>query len=136
MGYLRRGDDGYDDERTGFQLAGTHEPDLIAPVTSADDVRAAVYRARQDEMAIGVQATGPGVRPPMRGGMLISPRRMPAGESAPQARGAGTEGGAHWAPVMGGAAAHGPPPPGGAPPHGGAVGYTLAGGIGLMARRY
>ena len=136
MDFLRRGDDGYDDERTGFQLAGAHEPDLIAPVTGADDVREAVYRARQEEMAIGVQATGHGVRTPMQDGMLISTRRMTGVDIDVRARRARIEAGAHWTPVIAQATTHGLAPLSGAAPHVGVVGYTLAGGIGLMARRY
>src|SRR5689334_1246937 len=122
MDFLRPTDHGYDDERFGYQLASPHEPDLIAPVAGVDDVRQAVYRAREDEMDVAVQATGHGLRTPLDGGMLISTRRM--NRVMVTGGSARIEAGATWGPVIAAAARHGLAPLSGSTPHVGAVGYT------------
>jgi hypothetical protein len=130
------GDDGYDDERIGFQLAGPHRPALIVGAEDADDVRAAVEFAAANGLPIAVQATGHGLPLPTDGGLLISTRRMNGLRVDPAARTASIEAGVRWEQVVAEAARHGLAPLNGSAPSVGAVSYTLGGGVGLMARRY
>ncbi|HEY3684484.1 MAG TPA: FAD-binding oxidoreductase [Streptosporangiaceae bacterium] len=133
---IRPGDDAYDAELRGFQLADRHEPDVIAGAADAGDVRAAVAYAAAHRMPIAVQASGHGLAAPLRGGLLISTRRMTGVTVDPAARTVRAEAGARWAAVITAAAAHGLAPLNGSAPDVGVVGYTLGGGLGLLARRY
>jgi FAD/FMN-containing dehydrogenase len=133
---LRPGDDGYDTERSGFQTAWSHRPDVIVGATRAEDVRAAVAYAASEGLPVSVQATGHGLAAPLDGGMLISTRRMTGVEVDPATRTAWIEAGVRWDRVVREAAAYGLAPLNGSAPHTGAVAYTLGGGLGLLARRY
>ena len=73
---LTAGDDGYDDERLGYDRSVEHRPAMIVGATSADDVVAAVRIARERDLAICVQATGHGACLPADDAMLITTRRM------------------------------------------------------------
>lgn len=66
---LLPGDDGYDAERSGFQLAGRHRPAVIVGARCAEDVVAAVRFAR-DPRACRSRCRPPGTgcpRPPRAG---------------------------------------------------------------------
>ncbi|MGI5324714.1 FAD-binding oxidoreductase [Actinomadura nitritigenes] len=128
---LAPGDDGYDAERTGFQTADPHRPEVIVV---AED--AAVEHAAERGMPVAVQSTGHGLPLPAGGGLLIATRKMTGVEIDPEARTARIEAGARWARVVAAAAPHGLAPLSGSSPGVGAVSYTLGGGIGLMSRRY
>jgi len=54
------GDDGYDEERAGFNLAVQQEPAVIVGAVTAEDVAAAVRFAADRRMPISVHATGHG----------------------------------------------------------------------------
>ncbi|MFF3668745.1 FAD-binding oxidoreductase [Microtetraspora malaysiensis] len=133
---LRPGDAGYDEERTGFQLAERHRPQVIVRAAGPEDVRAAVAHAAAANLPVAVQATGHGVAVPAEEGVLISTRAMTGVRVDPAARTAWLEAGARWGQVIDAAARHGLAPLSGSSPHVGAVGYTLGGGLGLLARRY
>ncbi|WP_219465324.1 FAD-binding oxidoreductase [Nonomuraea rhizosphaerae] len=131
---LRPGDEGYDNERAGFQALAQHRPDVIVGATDAGDVRAAVKYAAANGLPVAVQATGHGMPIAAEGGLLISTRRMAGvrvhGDTAR------FEAGVRWGRVIEEAAPHGLAPLSGSAPSVGAVSYTLGGGIGLMARRH
>ena len=133
---VRPEDDGFDAERYGFQVAHPHHPTLIVGATSADDVRAAVCYAAERELPVAVQASGHGLGAPLTGGLLISTRRMTGVTIDPVARTARIEAGVRWQQVIDAAARHGLAPLAGSSPGVGAVGYTLGGGLGLLARRF
>ncbi|NGN66562.1 FAD-binding oxidoreductase [Streptomyces sp. A7024] len=133
---LRPADEGYDAERTGFQLHGPHRPDLIVTAESPDHVRAAVAHARAHGLPVAVQATGHGVGVTADGGVLISTRRMTDVRIDPQARSAYIAAGATWGQVIEAAAPHGLAPLSGSAPSVGAIGYTLGGGLGALSRQY
>lgn len=133
---LAPGDDGYDAERTGFQTADPHRPEVIVVAEDAGDVRAAVEHAAGRGMPVAVQNTGHGLPLPAGGGLLIATRTMTGVEIDPAARTARIEAGVRWAQVVAAAAPHGLAPLSGSSPGVGAVSYTLGGGIGLMSRRY
>ncbi|MFC4565948.1 FAD-binding oxidoreductase [Nocardiopsis mangrovi] len=133
---LRPGDDGFDDECSGYQTAFRHRPDVVVGAAAPDDVRAAVEFAAENGLPVGVQATGHGSPAPLEGGVLIATHRMDGVRIDPAARSAWVAAGARWQQVVDAAAAHGLAPLSGSSPHVGAVGYTLGGGIGLLSRRY
>lgn len=133
---LRPGDAGYDAERDGFQTAAQHRPAVIVGATGADDVRAAVEFARTHRLPVAVQASGHGLSAAALGGVLISTRRMTGVHVDAIRRTASIEAGVRWGQVVEEGAPHGLAPLNGSAPHVGAVGYTLAGGLPLLARRY
>ncbi|RLL67584.1 FAD-binding oxidoreductase [Streptomyces sp. Z26] len=133
---LAPGDAGYDAETAGFQSGLEQRPDLVVGARDADDVRAAVRYAADHGMPVRVQATGHGTPAAARGGMLLGTRRMDAVRVDPVARTVRVRAGARWEQVIAAAAPYGLAPPNGSAPHSGVVGYTLGGGLGLLARRF
>ena len=133
---LRPDDAGYDTECEGFQTAWRHRPAVIVGATTASDVSEAVSYAAAEGLPVAVQATGHGLAAPTDGGVLISTRRMTGVEVDPAGRTAWIEAGVRWDTVVRETAAHGLAPLNGSAPHTGAVGYTLGGGLGLLARRH
>lgn len=133
---LTSGSDGYDQDRTGFQLLDPHRPAMVVEATGPNDVRTAVEFATSRGMPVAVQATGHGRSSPMHGGVLINTRRMCAVDVNQQTATAWVEAGASWQHVIDAATPHGLAPLSGSLPGVGAVSYTLGGGIGLLARRY
>jgi FAD/FMN-containing dehydrogenase len=131
---FRPGDDGYDAELAGYQVAHPHRPDLVVGATSVADVEAAVRHSADHGLPMAVETSGHGRREPLAGGVLISTRRMGGVRIDPGARVARVEAGTRWAPVVAAAAEHGLAPPSGSSPEAGVVGYTLGGGIGVLAR--
>ncbi|MCR8577084.1 FAD-binding oxidoreductase [Streptomyces sp. Isolate_219] len=133
---LAPGDDGYDAERSGFQLARQHRPAVIVGARCAEDVVAAVRFAREQALPVAVQATGHGLSAATDGGLLISTRRM-AGVRVDAAAGtAHVEAGVVWGQVVEAAAPHGLAPLNGSSPGVGVISYTLGGGVGVLARTY
>lgn len=133
---IQPGDDTYDSERVGYQLAGPHRPTLIVAAESAADVQAAVEFAGAHGLPVAVQATGHGVPADAKEGVLISTRRMNGLSIDAGSRTAWVEAGVRWGEVVQEAAAHGLAPLNGSYPGVGAVSYTLGGGISLLARRF
>ncbi|MFD7688826.1 bagremycin/ferroverdin biosynthesis FAD-dependent oxygenase BagG/FevA2 [Streptomyces sp. NPDC059781] len=133
---LLPGDDDFGHELEGFNQITEHSPDLVAVVAGAGDVREAVAFAAARGMPIAVQATGHGPSTAADGGLLISTRRMRDVSIDPATRTARVEAGAQWFEVVEAAAEHGLAPLNGSSPITGVVGYTLGGGLGLMARKY
>lgn len=133
---LRPGDAGYDDERTGFQRAAAHRPDVIVAAASPQDVQAAVAHAAARDLPVAVQSSGHGLARPLAGGLLISTRRLTGLRIDPAARTVRAQAGTRFAEVITAAAAHGLAPLNGSAPGVGVAGYTLGGGLGLLARTY
>ncbi|MFF3325576.1 FAD-binding oxidoreductase [Streptomyces sp. NPDC002889] len=131
---LRPGQDGYDEELSGFQTGYHHRPTVVVGVTGAEDVRAAVRFAAERNLAVAVQSTGHGVTVLDEGGVVISTKRMDDVTVDPAGRYATIGSGAKWEQVVAKAEPHGLIPPSGSAGHVGVVGYTLAGGMGLLAR--
>ncbi|MET7796884.1 FAD-binding oxidoreductase [Streptomyces decoyicus] len=130
------GDDGYDAERSGFQRAYRHRPDVIVGAECAGDVVAAVRFARAQGLPVAVQATGHGLSAATDGGLLISTRRMAGVRVDAAARTARAEAGVVWGQVVEAAAPHGLAPLNGSSPGVGVISYTLGGGVGVLARTY
>ncbi|GAA0938395.1 FAD-binding oxidoreductase [Nonomuraea longicatena] len=126
----------YDRERTGFQLAVRHRPEVIFAVESAADVRTAVAHAAARDLPVAVQATGHGVPHPGEGGVLITTSRLTGVRVDPEAGTAWVAAGTRWRQVVEAAAPYGLAPLSGSAPDVSVVGYTLGGGLGIMARQY
>ncbi|MFJ8147043.1 bagremycin/ferroverdin biosynthesis FAD-dependent oxygenase BagG/FevA2 [Streptomyces sp. NPDC096048] len=133
---LLPGDDDFAPETDGFNQITEHAPDLLAVVAGAEDVREAVSFAAARGMPVAVQATGHGPSTAADGGLLISTRGMRGVHIDPVTRTARVEGGTQWFEVIEAAAEHGLAPLNGSSPLTGVIGYTLGGGLGLMARKY
>ncbi|GAA4003130.1 FAD-binding oxidoreductase [Allokutzneria multivorans] len=126
----------YDAERAGFQTAFEHRPAVIIAATTAEDVRAAVELAAEKHLAVAVKCTGHGREGSAEGHLLISTSRMAGVRVDAERRTAWVEAGAQWKHVIEAAAPHGLAPLSGSAPEVGVVGYTLGGGIGLLAREF
>ena len=127
---------GYDEARLGFQRRDPHRPEVIFPVTSADDVQDAVRYAIDHDLRIAVQASGHGLTEEIDGGALIATAGFNGVTVDPEKKTAWIEAGATWRDVLAATAPYGLAPLSGSSPGVGAISYTLGGGLGLMARRY
>jgi FAD/FMN-containing dehydrogenase len=134
--WLRPGDDGFDTRRSGFNIAVEHHPELIVDAAGPADVVAAVRLSASTGRPLAVMTTGHGPSRPADGAVLVRTGRMNRVDVDPVRRTARIEGGAAWGAVIEAAAPHGLAPLNGSSPHVGVVGYTLGGGVGLLARRF
>jgi FAD/FMN-containing dehydrogenase len=130
------GDNGYDEERLGYDRSVEHRPAIVVGAASADDVVAAVRFARAHDLAVAVQATGHGACVAADDAMLITTNRMASVSVDPASATARVHAGVRWERVIHEAAAFGLAPLSGSAPFVGAVGYTVGGGLGVLARRY
>ncbi|GAA0421338.1 FAD-binding oxidoreductase [Streptomyces luteireticuli] len=133
---LRPGDPGFEEELAGYQAAYAHRPSVVVGAADAEDVRRAVAYAAAEGLPVGVQLTGHGLSVAADGGVLVSTRRMAGVHVDPEARTARVAAGARWGDVIDAAGAYGLAPLSGSTPTIGVVGYTLGGGLGLLARQY
>lgn len=125
---------GYDAERVGFNLAGPHHPAVVAGATCAADVVEAVRYAAARSLPVAVQSTGHGLHRGLSGGVLVTTGRMRRFHIDRKSRTVRVEAGVRWGEVIAAAAEHGLVPPNGSSPGVGVIGYTLAGGLGLLGR--
>jgi len=133
---VHRGGVGYDALRSGFNVAIEHHPEVIVDATSPADVVAAVRLAIGAGRPVAVMNTGHGPSVPADGGVLVRTGRMQRVDVDPVRRTARVEAGAVWRDVIAAATPYGLAPLNGSSPQVGAVGYTLGGGVGLLARRF
>ena len=133
---LRPGDTGYDSARGGFQAAYQHRPAVIVRAADASDVQAAIEYAAALELPVAVQSTGHGLAVAADGGVLVDTSAMAEVRVDPGARTAWVAAGTRWGQVVEEAARHGLAPLSGSSPDVGAIGYTLGGGLGVLAREY
>ena len=133
---LGPGDLAYDRERRGFNLMIDQRPEVIVVPRTADDVAEAVRAAKQYGLGVAVMATGHGTVRPANDAMLIVLSEMRGVTVDPAEGTAWIEAGTKWADVLAAAQAHGWAPLLGSSPDIGAVGYTLGGGLGWLARKY
>ncbi len=130
------GDAEFDSARMAWNLAFQHHPAVIVVAESAADVVEAVRFARAENLEIAVQATGHGPTRMANGALLINMSRMTHVEVNAEDQTAWIEGGSKWWPVLEKAQAVGLMPLLGSTPDVGAIGYTLGGGVGWLARKY
>lgn len=122
--------------RLAWNRAYEHRPALVVVPSSAADVSAAVRHAAEWGMPVVVQATGHGVTRPAVASMLILTNQLDDVVVDGDAWTARMSGGAKWSDVLEATASHGLAPLLGSSPEVGAVGYTLGGGMGWLARKY
>ncbi|MGD3110253.1 FAD-binding oxidoreductase [Streptomyces sp. YGL11-2] len=130
------GNEGFDDGCAGFQTAYRHRPSLLVRAAGPADVTAAVAHAADRGLPVAVQATGHGLSVPVEGGVLISTAALTGVTVDASARTARIAAGTRFAEVIEAAARYGLAPLNGSAPGVGAVGYTLGGGLGLLARQF
>ncbi|MZD05552.1 FAD-binding protein [Streptomyces sp. SID5785] len=133
---FRPGEAGYDAETSGFQTGFALRPDVVFAASGPQDVVAAVAHAAAAGLPVGVHATGHGLPDTAEGGVLVGTRRMDSVTVDAAARTARIGAGARWGAVVEAAAPHGLAPLNGSAPSVGAVGYTLGGGLGILAREF
>ncbi len=132
---LTPGDPGFRSAALAWNRAATHTPAVIVVAEDVGDVIAAVAFARETGLGLGVQATGHGVTRPVDGVLLVT-SRMDGVVVDAEARTAWIEAGCQWGPVLAATQEHGLAPLVGTSTAVGAIGYTLGGGLGWLARRY
>ena len=132
---LTPGDPGFRQAALAWNRAAAHDPTVIVVAEHVGDVIAAVRFAHEAGVGLGVQATGHGVARPVDGVLLVT-SRMAGVEVDAEARTAWIEAGCLWGPVLAAAQEHGLAPLVGSSLAVGAVGYTLGGGLGWLARQY
>jgi FAD/FMN-containing dehydrogenase len=120
----------------GFNPAVVHRPDIVLGATNAGDVSAAVKWAAEQGLAVAVQSTGHGQLAAIDGGVLITTRRLDEVRVDPVARRARVGAGVRWRGVVEAAAEHGLAPLNGSSSGVGVIGYTLGGGVPVVARSY
>ncbi|MEV4327446.1 FAD-binding oxidoreductase, partial [Microbispora rosea] len=133
---LAPGQDGFEEEAAGFNLAVRHRPAVIVAARDAGDVAAAVRLAAAHGLPVAVQSTGHGAVQAADGAVLISTRAMREVVVDPAARTATIEAGCTWGEVIAAAAPYGLAPLCGSATAVGVVGFTLGGGIGPIARTF
>ncbi|MBP2474506.1 FAD/FMN-containing dehydrogenase [Crossiella equi] len=121
---------------TSYQTFSTYRPARVAEVGSAQDVRAAVRQAVAEGLPVAVRATGHGLPPYGRSGVLVDTSGLRGLTVDPVARLARAEAGVRWAEVVAAAAPHGLAPLSGSAPRVGVVGYTLGGGLSVLGRTF
>ncbi|GAA4201886.1 FAD-binding oxidoreductase [Actinocatenispora rupis] len=130
-------DERYDAERTGWQIARRHRPDLVVGAVRPADVQAAVTYASARGLPVAVQGTGHAAAAVAgTSGVLITTARMSAVRVDADAGTARVAAGTRWDQVVRAAAPAGLAPLSGSAPHVGAVSYTLGGGLGLLSRTF
>jgi hypothetical protein len=130
------GDAQYDAARQAWNLSVNQHPAVILVAHSAADIVAGVRYAQAANVGIAVQSTGHGVIRPADDSLLVITTPMTGVQVNAAAQTAWVEAGAKWGAVLEQAQAFGLTPLLGSSPTVGAVGYTLGGGMGWLARKY
>jgi FAD/FMN-containing dehydrogenase len=129
-------EEGYDRARMAWNLTVDQHPAVIVIPRSADDIVEAVRFADSQNLAVAVKATGHGTIREANDSLLIDTSRMVDVHVNAAAQTAWVSAGAKWGRVLEAAQAVGLAPLLGSTPDVGAVGYTLGGGMGWLARKY
>jgi hypothetical protein len=130
------GDADYDMARAAWNLTVDQQPAMIVTAHTVNDVVTAVRFARQYDIPVAVQATGHGIARKADGALLLLTSAMNAVTVDAAAQTAYVQAGAQWNAVLQMAQQHGLAPLLGSSPEVGAVGYTLGGGMGWLARKF
>jgi hypothetical protein len=133
---VRPGDPGYDQSRLGWNRTIESRPGLILQAQDAHDVQAAVRAAREQDIALAVQATGHGTLVPADGALLVKTTAMDHVAIDPHRRLAQVGPGATWHQVNPAASRHGLGSLAGRCGTVGVTGYTLGGGAGWLGRTF
>jgi FAD/FMN-containing dehydrogenase len=131
-----RGDEGLADAVAAQNTLIHHQPDVAVVAATEADVSTAVRFAAEYSLPVTVQSTGHGAWKPVTSGLLLLTTHLDAVSIDEDERIATIGAGARWTAVMDAAAPFGLAPITGSSPHVGAVGYTLGGGLGPLARSH
>jgi FAD/FMN-containing dehydrogenase len=126
----------YDEMRAAWNLTIDQHPALIVIAKSAADMAEAVRFARTADLKVAVQATGHGVVCPANDSLLINTSQFTEVSVNAESRTAWVSAGTKWGKVLEQTQAVGLAPLLGSSPGVGAIGYTLGGGMGWLARKY
>ncbi len=129
-------DPGHAEAARAWNVRHTHRPAVVVRAETPDDVAAAVRHARAHGMEVAVQTTGHGFARATDGGLLIDLSTLVGVTVDAEDRTARVLGGSTWEPVLAAASEVGLAPLLGSTPHVGAVGYTMGGGFGWLARHH
>ena len=121
---------------TGANLAATYDPDAVVVAASEEDVQEAVRFAAQHQLHVHIQSTGHGAEGALDSGLLLITSRLDELSVDPGARVATIGAGVRWGAVVEAASQYGLLPITGSSPMVGAIGYTLGGGLGPLARSH
>ena len=128
--------DAYDKARQAWNLTVDQHPALIVVAQTDIDIVEAVKFANMQGLDIAVMATGHGTIREADHSMLIVTSQLTDVRVSVEAQTAWVSAGAKWGRVLEAAQAVGLAPLLGSSPDVGAVGYTLGGGMGWLARKY
>jgi FAD/FMN-containing dehydrogenase len=126
----------YHAARQAWNLSVDQHPAVILIAQNAADVAAGIRFARAYGLGVAVQSTGHGVVLPADDGLLIITSQLSAVEVDAQTQTARIEAGAVWGTVVAKTQPYGLLPLLGSSSGVGAIGYTLGGGMGWLARKY
>lgn len=132
----RREDPGYDENRRTWNLAVELKPKLIVVPKSEDDIVSAVRYAQENGFKVAVNATGHGTTKGASDSLLISTKMLKKIVIDRERQTAWVEAGAEWGDILKLSYPMGLAPLMGSSTGISAVGYTLGGGIGWLARKY
>ncbi|MEO6941598.1 MAG: FAD-binding oxidoreductase [Terrimesophilobacter sp.] len=129
-------DDGFTEEVSGFNLATRYHPVVAVLVNHEADVVEAVRFAARHQLPVRVLATGHGPSDTITDGLLIVTKRLDTLHVDPETHIATVGAGLKWEAVQAAAAPLGLTAISGSSPDVGAIGLTLGGGIGPLARSH
>lgn len=133
---LTREDPDFDEMRLAWNRAYEHRPSMIVIPASASDVAVAVRHASESGLKVAIQATGHGVARAADGAMLILTHELDDVLVDPTAWTSRIGSGAKWNKVLPAVTPFDLAPLLGSTPDVSAVGYTLGGGMGWLARKF
>jgi FAD/FMN-containing dehydrogenase len=129
-------DAAYETQRMAWNRVVDQRPALIVVAQSKEDIIEAVCFAREQGLEIAIQATGHGVIREANDCLLIVTSRLTGVQVNPADGTAWISAGTQWGQVLAQTQEVGLAPLLGSSPNVGAVGYTLGGGMGWLARKY
>jgi FAD/FMN-containing dehydrogenase len=132
---LTASDPGFEEAIAAWNRNTAHHPAVVVLADNVGDVIATVTFAAELGIGLGVQATGHGGVLAVDGVLLVTSRLQDVCVDAEE-RTAWVAAGCTWADVVAASQVHGLAPLTGTSPTVGAVGSTLGGGLGWLARRF
>lgn len=130
------GDANYDEARRAWNLTVDQYPTVILIAESVQDIATGVRFSQSTGLDIAVQSTGHGIALPANHCLLIVTSRLNEVTIDPVMQTASLEAGVRWDAVLEKAQEVGLAPLLGSSSGVGALGYTLGGGMGWLARKY
>mgnify|MGYP001221142055 FL=1 len=129
------GEPAYDAARATWNLSVDQHPAVVVVARSAEEVAATVRFAERHNLGVAVQATGHGTKLPADDALLLI-TAMQGVRVDPEGRKAWVGAGTKWKAVLEEAQRYGLAPLLGSSSEVGAIGFTLGGGMGWLARKY